>query len=135
MVLMTAVPVLAAPRPVRPCGGWSRSRPGAIQPIHFALDGELLVVGLALDVGHRVGRQGFAAALQDLFAETGLGILLFDPGLDLAKAAGIPAEQEAAHPLQIRVQIDGADHRLDGVGQDGLAAKTAAFQLPGPRIR
>jgi hypothetical protein len=39
----------------------------------------------------------------------------------------------ASAPLQIRIQIDGADHRLDGVGQNGLAAKTAAFQLARPQ--
>lgn len=124
--------MLAAPRPVRPCGGWCRPRPATIQTIHVTLDGELLVVGFALDVGHCVGRQGFAASLQN-FLQPGLGILLLYARAYLVQAAGVPAKQQGPHPLQIGIQIDGADHRLDRVGQDRLAAEPAAFQLAGPQ--
>ena len=96
-----------APRPVRP---WKRLVPtptsGPSQTIHVTLDGELLVVGFALDVGHRVGRQGFCGFLQN-FLQPGLfGILLLYARFISSRRLAYQLQTGPA-PAPDGIQIDG----------------------------
>ncbi|MNN12499.1 hypothetical protein D3C81_1254930 [compost metagenome] len=83
---------------------------------------------LTLDIHHFVARQFAATRLQELL-QAGFRILV---GIDQGQLVEIgcqPGQHAIARRLHAGVQVDGADQRFGGVGQDRLAAETAALQL------
>jgi len=91
-------------------------------------------MGLTLDIHHFVAWQFAPAGLQE-FLQAGLGIFVgVDQGqaFDLGRQPGGDARLGRFHA---RIQIDGADQRFKGVGQDRLATETAAFQLTGAQAQ
>jgi hypothetical protein len=92
------------------------------------LDGELLeVVGAVLlaDAVHRVGVEG---ALHVLLQQA-LVVRVPLVGGDLAGLVQQPGLDELARRLQPLVDVDGPDHGLEGVGQDGQPLPSTRLHL------
>ncbi|MCY1294222.1 hypothetical protein D9M70_435080 [compost metagenome] len=63
------------------------------------------------------------------FLQAGLGILVGIYQGQAFEFVGQPGEHPLAGGVHARIQVDGADQRLQCIGEDGLAAETAALQL------
>ena len=77
---------------------------------------------------HRIQRQGQLAALQE-FLQQGLGVLAQGLGIHGRQHRLVLAHDHAAGRIEPGIQEDRAEDRLDGVGQDGWAAETAALEF------
>ncbi len=93
-----------------------------------AADDERLLVRVAGDPRQRVLRQREPPGLQRLL-QAGLGILERARGRQDRQARSDQVAHDVERNLKIGVQVDRADHRLQGVGEDRRAPKAARLQF------
>ena len=126
----------ARPPPARRGAGSSpRPRARSLERRHLAGDRESLRVRLALDALHAYTRQRQAARLQVLL-QAGLGILQRRRRrARLRCAARTALRVSALRPPRARRRETRAAQRLEGIGQDRLAAKAAGLELAGTQLQ
>ncbi len=100
----------------------------------MAQHAKVLLSGRAAGGGEFIARQRRSPRLQVLL-QLGLGILVRDAGLEPREPRGVPPPHDAERRIGARIEADGAEQRLDRIGEYRIALASPARGFAGAQAQ